>query len=41
MPIRRDGAIVGKGNLVVQWEILFLQSLKMDQLDLIRRGLQS
>jgi DnaJ-class molecular chaperone len=41
MPIRRDGAIVGKGNLVVQWEILFPQSLKMDQQDLIRRGLQS
>lgn len=39
MPKRKEGKVIGKGDLVVDWDIIFPDRLAPGQKEAIRRGL--
>lgn len=41
MPRRKEGKVVGKGDLVVEWDIIFPERLSQGQKEAVRRGLSS
>lgn len=41
MPKRKEGKVIGKGDLVVDWDIVFPDRLSQGQKEAIRRGLGS
>jgi len=39
MPIRKDGLVKKKGDLIVKWDVIFPTALSTSQKDALRRAL--